>query len=301
MMSLEPAELNVALVRWIRVVQSLAYSTELKDVRGGRATSGRSHLRRLTPMLDDAGTLRVRGRLKHALLDTDQRHPMILPPESHLTYLIIDTSHRRTLQGGTQATFATIQQRFWIPRGRQLVRRYIHQCLPCLRWRAASPQPLMAALPRARVTASRPFLHTGVDFAGPIWLRTSKGRSQKAHKTFLAIFICFSSRAVHLEAVSDYSADAFLAAFRRFVSRRGLCQTVYSNCGTNFVGADTQLKAFFLAIRREVHRVIGRLADDGIRWSFNPPPPWLRTSVGCGKQRSRRSSITYGESSEKRD
>lgn len=99
----------------------------------------------------------------------------------------------------------------------------------------------MESLPRARVTASRPFLHTGVDFAGPVWLRTSKGRGNKAYKAFLAVFICFSTRAVHLEAVSDYSADAFLAAFRRFVARRGLCDTVYSDCGTNFVGADSQL------------------------------------------------------------
>jgi hypothetical protein len=196
---------------------------------------------------------------------------MILPPVSHLTYLVIDASHRRTLHGGVQATLADIRQRFWIPRGRQSVRRFIHRCLPCFRWRAATPQPLMGNLPRARATPNRPFLHTGVDFAGPIWLRTSKGRGHKAYKTFLAVFIYFSSRAVHLEAVSDYSADAFLAVFRRFSARRGVCQAVYSDCGANFVGADTHLKTLFQTASREVHRIIGRLADDGIRWHFNPP------------------------------
>ena len=85
----------------------------------------------------------------------------------------------------------------------------------------------MGSLPQARVTSSRPFLHTGVDFAGPVWFRTSKGRGHKAYRTFLSVFICFSSRAVYLEAVSDYSTDAFLAAFRRFVARRGLCRVVY--------------------------------------------------------------------------
>ena len=103
----------------------------------------------------------------------------------------------------------------------------------------------MGSLPRARVTPSRPFQHTGVDFAGPIWLRTSKGRGHKAYKAFVSVFVCFSSRAVHLEVVSDYSADAFLAAFRRFVARRGVCQAIYSDCGTNSVGADSQLKALF--------------------------------------------------------
>jgi hypothetical protein len=129
----------------------------------------------------------------------------------------------------------------------------------------------MGSLPRARVTPSRPFQHTGVDFARPIWLRTSKGRGHKAYKAFLSVFVCLSSRAVHLEVVSDYSADAFLAAFRRFVARRGVCQAVYSDCGTNFVGADSQLKALFQEASNDTHRIIGRLADDGIRWHFNPP------------------------------
>ncbi|KMQ88090.1 hypothetical protein RF55_12480 [Lasius niger] len=270
-MSLGPEELDCALTRWIRVAQAVALHTELKDIRAGHSVSGRSLLRKLTPEIDAEGILRVGGRIKHAQLDFDQRHPIILPSDSRITYLVIDAAHRRTLHGGAQATLAAIRQRYWIPRGRQLVRRFIHRCLPCVRWRAATPQPLMGSLPRARVTSSRPFLHTGVDFAGPIWLRTSKGRGHKAYKAFLSVFVCFSSRAVHLEVVSDYTADAFIAAFRRFVARRGVCQAVYSDCGTNFVGADKQLRALFQAASSDVHRIIGRLADDGIRWHFNPP------------------------------
>ncbi|KMQ87811.1 hypothetical protein RF55_12816 [Lasius niger] len=129
----------------------------------------------------------------------------------------------------------------------------------------------MGSLPRARVQPSRPFLHTGVDYAGLIWLRTAKGRGHKAYKAFIAVFVCFSTRAVHLEAVSDYSADAFLAAFRRFISRRGMCQAVYSDQGTTFVGADSQLRALFRAGGRDSYRILGRLMDDGIRWHFNPP------------------------------
>ncbi|XP_029173549.1 uncharacterized protein LOC114942375 [Nylanderia fulva] len=222
-------------------------------------------------MLDDEGTLRVSGRLKHAILDADQRHPAILPPQSHLTHLVVDAAHRRTLHGKVQATLAHIRQRFWIPRGRQVVRSHIHSCPPCIRWRAATPRPKMGDLPRARVTPSRLFQHTGVDLAGPVWLRTTRGRGHKAYKGFLVVFVCFSSRAVHLEAVSDYTAEAFLAAFRRFVSRRGLCTVVYSDCGTNFVGADRQLKALFKAAGREIQTIVGHLADRGVRWSFNPP------------------------------
>ncbi|KMQ90572.1 bel12-ag transposon polyprotein [Lasius niger] len=268
---LDPEELEAALVRWIRVTQNLSFRAELRDIRAGRPLPGRSPLRKLAPMIDAENILRVGGRLKHSLLDVDQRHPIILPSDSHLTYLVIDAGHRRTLHGGTQSTLASIRQRFWIPRARQLVRRHIHRCLPCVRWRAAAPQPMMGDLPKERVAPSRPFQHTGVDLAGPVWLRTTRGRGHKAYKRFLVIFVCFSSRAVHLEVASDYSAEAFLAAFRRFVSRRGLCTAVYSDCGTNFVGADRQLRDLFRAASRDIHTIVGRLADDGIRWSFNPP------------------------------
>ncbi|XP_026828138.1 uncharacterized protein LOC113562570 [Ooceraea biroi] len=129
----------------------------------------------------------------------------------------------------------------------------------------------MGNLPAARVTPSRPFWNVGVDYAGPIWLRTSKGRGQHASKAFFVVFVCLCSRAIHLDVVSDYSADAFLAALRRFVARRGLCHTIYSDCGTTFVGADSQLRAMFTASSKDGQRIAARVAEERIRWRFNPP------------------------------
>jgi len=76
---------------------------------------------------------------------------------------------------------------------------------------------------------------------------------------------------VHLEVVSDYTAEAFLAALRRFTSRHGLCRYMYSDCGTNFVGADAQLRSFFSASNSEQRRIADQLANDPIQWRFNPP------------------------------
>lgn len=135
----------------------------------------------------------------------------------------------------------------------------------------AAPQPPMGDLPRGRVVPARPFLRTGVDYAGPIFIRTSKGRGQRAHKAFIIVFVCLCSRAVHLEVVSDYSSDAFLAAFRRFVSRQGLCEEMYSDCGTTFVGADRELREFFRASSSAGRRVSQEIAKEGISWHFNPP------------------------------
>lgn len=140
-----------------------------------------------------------------------------------------------------------------------------------MRWRAATPQQLMGNLPRKRVVPAKPFLHTGVDNAGPIQLRTTKGRGHRSYKAFVAIFVCLASRAVHLEVVSDYTAEAFLAALRRFVSRRGLCRSLQSDCGTTFVGADSKLRALFSADSPTNHWIVNRLASEQIEWRFNPP------------------------------
>ena len=121
------------------------------------------------------------------------------------------------------------------------------------------------------MTPSRPFLNTGVDYAGPLSIKTWRGRSAKSHKGWLTIFVCFSTSAIHLEAVTDYSADTFLAAYRRFSGRRGICENLYSDCGTNFLGADSTLKQLFSAASQDYNRISRLLVSDGTSWQFNPP------------------------------
>lgn len=129
----------------------------------------------------------------------------------------------------------------------------------------------MGDLPRQRVVPARPFLHTGVDYAGPISLRMTKGRGYRSYKIFIAVFVCLSTKAVHLEVVSDYTSEAFLAVLKRFTSRRGLCRSLYSDCGTNFVRADAQLRAFFSASSPQLHSLADQLSSLCIQWFFNPP------------------------------
>ncbi|XP_037927699.1 uncharacterized protein LOC119662193 [Teleopsis dalmanni] len=79
----------------------------------------------------------------------------------------------------------------------------------------------MAPLPKERVTPSRPFTVTGVDFAGPIFTYL-KIHGKAPYKSYIAVFICFATKAVHLEAVTDLTSDPFIAALKRFVGRRGI-------------------------------------------------------------------------------
>ncbi|XP_077280835.1 uncharacterized protein LOC143907757 [Temnothorax americanus] len=129
----------------------------------------------------------------------------------------------------------------------------------------------MGDLPDARVNrAAKAFAHTGVDYAGPIATRTASGRGHQSKKSYVALFVCLTTKAVHLELVSDYSSFAFLAAYQRFVSRRGLPHSMYSDNGTTFQGADRELSAAYAKAIRDPN-VINLLATDQTAWHFVPP------------------------------
>ncbi|XP_076301924.1 uncharacterized protein LOC143220066 [Lasioglossum baleicum] len=263
-------ELDNARLTIVRCEQRRFFSTEIACLEGSRSPL-RGPLVRLSPFLDDRGLLRVGGRLKHSLLDYDEKHPIIMPEKSKVTSLIIFYFHERLLHGGTQLTLSNLRRMYWIPRGRRAVRKHIHGCLKCWRWRAKTSEQLMSDLPYSRVTPTRPFYHTGVDYAGPFNTKFSPGRGARTRKSYVSVFVCLATRAVHLELVCDYSSEAFLAAYRRFVSRRGLCASIRSDCGTTFVGADKELRRMLNTSNEEMLKTRQALAVAGTDWVFNPP------------------------------
>ncbi|GFW28902.1 integrase catalytic domain-containing protein [Trichonephila clavipes] len=99
-------------------------------------------------------------------------------------------------------------------------------------------------LPSSRISPAPAFMRCGVDYAGPFQIKIIKGRGFKCFKAYIALFVCFTTRVIHLELVIDLSADAFIAALKRFISRRGNCSDLYSDCGFNFVGAKRKLMEF---------------------------------------------------------
>ena len=100
----------------------------------------------------------------------------------------------------------------------------------------------MGELPKARVRPTLPFERSGVDYADPINVRLTKTRGKGTMKGYIAIFICMTTRAVHTEVVEDYSSEAFIAHSHRFTARRRHCRELYSDQGTNSVGAVAQLR-----------------------------------------------------------
>ncbi|CAG7733163.1 unnamed protein product, partial [Allacma fusca] len=202
-----------------------------------------------------------------------QEHPILLPQHHHLTKLIFSHYHERLLHAGPQLLLQTVQQQFLVPRGKDMARVCVRKCIPCFRQNAATHQQLMGDLPKARVVPSPPFNKCGVDYAGPFMLRQMKGRNPKTYKAYIAVFICFATRAIHLELVSELSTDAFIAALKRFVGRRSTPAEIHSDCGTNFVGAARELKEFLALVRSADanQKISSFLRRDGIAWHFNPP------------------------------
>lgn len=270
---LSTSELKKALHFWIKRDQRSEFSAELKCCRDGSNLPKKSRLNGLIPFIDKDGLLRVGGRVKSANIPVGEAHQIILPDKSILTNLIIADNHIKLLHGGVQLMLGYVRNKYWILNARSRMRQYIHRCMKCYRQKPKPCQQLMGDLPPERVTPSRPFLRTGVDYAGPILVKNSTGRGSRTSKAYICLFVCFSTKAVHLETVSDMTTKAFLAAYRRFTARRGHCADMFSDCGTYFVGAQRELGKLLEHLRSKEHNeLISRtLTNDGTNWHLIPP------------------------------
>lgn len=231
------SELTEALKVLVKYTQSVHFASEIETKNFSKP------LRKLNAFYDDCGILRVGGRLTWSKLGYDKKHPILLPKKSRLTELLIVYYHEKWLHAGVRTTQFLLSQTFWILAARQAVRRILSKCLACWKTNPIACNPKMGNLPKPRISQLKPFSESGVDFGGPFLVVTQRSRGCKAIKCYICLFVCMATKALHLELATDLSSDVFLAAFRRFVSRRGRCSHLYCDRGTNFVGANTLLKS----------------------------------------------------------
>jgi hypothetical protein len=261
-------ELTAAQLKIFQQVQASAFPDEIAALKNNKLKSLSTSLRRLSPIIDDGGILRVGGRLSASQLSEDKQHPVILPKRHHVVNLLIDFYHKKYLHAGAQLTQSLLAQSVWILSARSIIRSRIFQCITCFRQKPRNKPPLMGNLPTARVTPSRPFLNTGVDYGGPFNIKVYNLRSIRYMKAYICVFVCLVTKAVHIEVATDLSTEAFIAALTRFASRRGLPKNIYCDCGTNFVGADNALKAL---IKSKQTSLLEFTSQQGITFHFNPP------------------------------
>lgn len=270
---LTTGEIEIAQLTIIKAVQNKNFADDITQLKTRGAVRSTSNILNLHPFLDKQNILRVGGRLENSNLNQSQKHPIILPSNDKLTELLINQAHQTNLHGGARLTLSYLRNRYWIIGGMRSVKNYLLKCVRCHRYKHTKNSQLMADLPRPRVTPSRPFTHTGVDFTGHVEVKANKGRGIKTLKAYIAVFICLCTKAIHLELVSDLSTAAFLNALKRMCARRGTPRHIYSDNGTNFVGAAKTLeKQRQEALRQYINdEVLTNITEWGIEWHFNAP------------------------------
>lgn len=256
---LNNVERHHALMHLVKYVQTITFSEEISNLQMKKVLP--KPFRKLNPFLDDQGVLRVGGRISRSGLEYEHKHPAFLPSEHSLTFLIIDSIHRNFLHPGVNTTHFLLLQQFWIIAAKRTIRRRLSKCIQCFRTNPQPLQPYMSDLPSYRVNQIKPFSIVGVDLGGPFRIKVGSHRGAKMDKAYLCLFVCLATKAVHLEVVSTLSTEGFIAALRRFVGRRGRCNVIHADCGTNFVGAKNQLNPLMQQATRA----------EKIEFKFNPP------------------------------
>lgn len=180
--------------------------------------------------------------------------------------------HEQNRHCGPQALLSHTRQRYWPVKGKSMTRSIVQHCIRCSKAKPKLLDQVMGNLPPNRISPARPFINSGVDFCGPLWVHY-KVRGKKPQKAYIAVFCCFATKAVHLELVSDLTTDAFVGSLKRFISRRGHCQNLYCDNATNFVGAKNQLQELSQAIYdSNSSEIINReCTTRGITFHFIPP------------------------------
>lgn len=226
-----------------------------------------SELRTLSPYLDENNVLRMRGRIDSAtVISHDTKRPIILPRRHQITKLLVDHYHRQYKHLNHQTALNEIRQRYVIPALRVVMKQIRTSCQKCKNSKAMPRIPEMAELPPARLAAfTRPFTYTGVDYFGPYYVKVNRSVVPR----YGVLFTCLTTRAIHLEVADSLNTSSCINATRRFSTHKGKAREFFSDNGTNFHGADNELKKEFEKLNQD--RIQQEFTSTEQKWTFNPP------------------------------
>ncbi|XP_003738976.1 uncharacterized protein LOC100903680, partial [Galendromus occidentalis] len=186
--------------------------------------------------------------------------------------------------GGVASTLQKLRQRSFILKARKIVYDALRHCPGCKRFNAKPAAEPTPALPAFRVEITPPFLFTGVDFAGPLYYKRENGRKAKS---YILLFTCAVSRAIHLELTMDLSTYAVLQALQKFINRFPSARNFISDNGASFRRADAEIRLIYNHIARG--EISKWLTETKLTWKFiTPASPWVggfwERMVGCTKR-----------------
>ena len=232
----------------------------------------KSSILALHPEMTSKGLLCVGGRLSNALVEEQQKHPTILSAKDRYTRLLMTHYHCELMHGGPTAMLSHAGNLFFISGARRLAREICNTCVVCRKAAARLGPQLMGQLPPARLNPDYVFFNVGLDYAGPYMLKEGYVRRPVQIKCWLAVFVCFCTKAVHLELVKDATADSLVACLKRFCSRRGLPHTIHSDNGSTMVGAKNELAELYSVLQNSVtqENIQSYLLGQKVQWKLTP-------------------------------
>ena len=244
--------------------------TDRKGRKGGRYAS-------LNPVENKDGLWVVGQRLhNNNPMTADSSLQKLLPLRHHVTRLFMRRAHKSGHRG-RDATLARFRQFYWVVQGSKLAQSVKSKCQMCKLREAKFQQQQMGLLPDARLKPSPAFNHVMLDLFGPYSVR---GEVQKrtSGKAYGVLFTDLVMRAVHIEVVFGYDSESFLMALSRFVSVRGWPEIIYSDPGSQLIGAERELREAWNSINRgSLHK---KGAENGLTWVFGPADsPWYQGAV----------------------
>ena len=261
-------ELKGELLNLLKRCQSEAFLKEIKDFQKRKEVKRSSALLELSPCVGEDGLLRLGGRAGRAPLPNENLHPIILPAKHPLTFQLIWAFHRKHNHCGTDFVLSHVRDYYWPIRGKDAVKKVSRKCPSCIRERTRPAIQKMADLPIERLAVHTPaFHHTAVDYFGPLEVAYGRGRSVKRYG---ALFTCLTTRAVYLDLAKSLSTEDFLLVLRRFLSFYSKPESIHSDNGTNFVGAEKELVAPVGQLNQDPV-LAEALKRSAIKWKFQPP------------------------------
>ena len=210
-------EIEMANIAWIKYLQRKHYI----DLSKGEMVLNKSVVKiQLNPKIENDGLIRCYGRLRNADLPEETINPILLPTREKIVELLIDNHHKKTFHAGVNHSLAQVRMKYWIPKRRSEVKRVFRKCNVCQKYQGGSfKMSSMSPWPSNKVIRTLPFQYTGLDYFGPLYIKSGNHADRK--KVWVCLFTCIVVRAIHLEIVANLSAEEFLLALCRFIARRG--------------------------------------------------------------------------------
>ena len=277
-------ELTAAKLAFLKRCQQESFHDAIEKISKGQPLSASDQLNKLSSFLNKNGLLQLHSRLQLSKSSYEIKHPILLSAKQYVVIKLIEDAHRANFHAGREYIRIVLRKEYWIIGLRNALRNVNAKCVKCRKQRAGVSQPFMAYLPRERLQERVfPFANTGVYYFGPFEVKFMR----KTMKRWCCLFTCLTTRAVHIEVVPSLEAESCLTAITLFIARRGKPATIFSDNGTNFVGAAKEMRDCINAWNQSDLET--SLAQKDIRWKFNPPGAphfggiWERLVRSCKK------------------